>query len=139
MSKSPGHREHPEHKVDEERLHERWQVTAGGQVLADSDDVIRVDEDGAPPRIYFPRANVRMDKLARSPTETKCPFKGTAHYFNVKNVDGKELRDAVWSYEEPFDEHADLKDRLAFWDEKMPELVVTRVDSAATEAASPAT
>ncbi len=121
--KSPGHREHPEHKVIEKHIGRRMKVEVGGEVVAESSDVIEVDEDGNPPRFYFPRGDVRMEKLTRTETTSKCPFKGTAHYFGV-HAGGRDLDDVVWTYEEPFEEHAGLKDRVAFWSEKSPAITV---------------
>jgi uncharacterized protein (DUF427 family) len=123
MSKSPGHEKWPDHKVAERHLGKRVKAEIGGEVMADSTDVIVVEEDGNPARYYFPRADVKMDRLERTASTTKCPFKGTAHYYSI-NAAGKKLEDAVWTYEEPFDEHADLKDRVAFYDDKVPEIEI---------------
>jgi uncharacterized protein (DUF427 family) len=123
MSKSPGHQQWPDHRVKERHLPERVTVKAEGEVVADSSDVIIVEEDENPARYYFPRADVKMDKLERSETTTQCPFKGTAHYYSV-NASGKRLEDAVWTYEEPYDEHRELKDRVAFYDDKVPGLEI---------------
>lgn len=127
MSKSPGHQKWPEHKVRETPVGQRITVELNGQVIADSRDAIRVDEDGSPARYYFPRGDVTMDKLQRTASTSECPFKGTAHYFSLSMESGNGgtpgvatglLDDAVWTYEEPFDEHQALKDRVAFYDDK---------------------
>ena len=123
MNKSPGHEQWPNHKVEEERLDHAMTVELGGETIARSNSVIRVKEDGHPDRYYFPRTDVKMTQLQRSPTVTTCPFKGQAHYFNVQ-AGGKIYKDAVWTYEDPYDEHRDLQDRVAFYDDKIPEILV---------------
>jgi uncharacterized protein (DUF427 family) len=124
MSKSPGHQRNPEHKVQETRLSQKVTAALDGKVIADSGDVIRVDEDGAPPRYYFPRSAVHVDKLDRTKTMTTCPFKGAASYYTITQG-GRKFEDAIWSYEDPYDEHAALKDRVAFYDEKHPAITLT--------------
>ena len=122
---SPGHRDHPEHRVDERPVRGRLRAVLGADVLADSDDVIEVDEDGNPPRYYFPRANVRMDRMSPGDTRTYCPFKGEASYFTMEFLDGQ-MPDAAWTLKQPYDEHADLKDRVAFYSEKFDDLQFKR-------------
>jgi uncharacterized protein (DUF427 family) len=121
--KSPGHRKWPEHKVTEKHIDGRVRVEVNGELIADSRDVVKVEEDHHPPRYYFPRADVKMDKLSRSATTTECPFKGTAHYFGIRAGD-ETLEDSVWTYEDPYEEHQTLKDRVAFYDDERPEISV---------------
>jgi uncharacterized protein (DUF427 family) len=123
MARSPGHRNWPGHKVREQHLGDRMIVRIDGDVVADSNDIVRVDEDGAPARYYFPRDSVRMDRMRRTATTTECPFKGMARYFTL-SAGGKQLDDAAWSYEDPYEEHLDLKDRVAFYDDRLPEIEV---------------
>lgn len=122
---SPGHREHPEHRVNERHVQGRLRAQLGADVLADSDDVIEVDEDGNPPRYDFPRDCVRMDRMGPSDTRTCCPFKGEASYFTMEFLDGQ-MADAAWTLKDPYDEHADLKDRVAFDGEKFDGLQFRR-------------
>ena len=103
---------------------QRMAVRVNEDLIAESSDVIRLEEDGHPVRYYFPREHVRMEKLRASARTTQCPFKGTARYFDV-NAGGKLLQDAVWSYEEPYDEHRELAGRLAFYDDQQPQIKVT--------------
>ncbi|HWT17895.1 MAG TPA: DUF427 domain-containing protein [Variovorax sp.] len=123
MSKSPGHQKWPDHQVREEPLRQPMEVEVEGVVVASSADVIKVVEDKSPVRYYFPRTDVHTEKLKRSQTTTECPFKGTASYYSL-NMGERQLDDAIWSYEDPYDEHQALKGRMAFYEEKFPEIHV---------------
>jgi uncharacterized protein (DUF427 family) len=71
-------------------------VELDGEVLAESDRAVELDETGLPTRFYIPRDDVRLELLQRSATTSHCPFKGDATYFSAGRV-----KDAFWVYEEP--------------------------------------
>src|SRR5690349_16681463 len=111
--KSPGHQKWPEHRVREKHVDGRVFVEVDGEMIADSNDVIAVEEDEHPIRYYFPRQDVKA-ALDQTETTTECPFKGLASHYDLVVGDHK-LHDAVWSYENPYDEHHDLEHRVAFY------------------------
>jgi len=91
-----------------------WTVRAGGAVLGESADALELSEGDYPAVIYFPRADIAMAFLDPTDRTTHCPHKGDASYFSVVTK-SKTLENAVWSYENPHDDVARIKDHLAFY------------------------
>jgi uncharacterized protein (DUF427 family) len=112
---APGYASKPEHRVDILPETRRVRVTYGGAVIADSRKALRIEETGHGPVHYLPEKDVRTDLLRPTEHSTHCPFKGDASYFSLKN--GPE--NAVWSYEQPYDELLAIKDLLAFYPDKV--------------------
>ena len=111
---APGYAERPEHRVELERRGGRVTVRFAGAVVADSRDAVTVLETGHSSVHYLPRSDVRTDLLQRTARSTYCPFKGAASYWTL-TVDGRVAENAVWSYETPYDECRELRDRMAFY------------------------
>jgi uncharacterized protein (DUF427 family) len=63
---------------------------------------------------YFPEDSIRKEFFQLSLTQTVCPWKGTARYYDVV-VDGKRNKDAAWYYPKPSAAAKQIKDRVAFW------------------------
>lgn len=78
-------------------------------VLAESDDCVVVEGNQ-----YFPPAAVRTEHLRASDTHTKCPWKGTAHYYDVV-VNGTVNKDAAWYYPQPLPAARNITGYVAFW------------------------
>jgi uncharacterized protein (DUF427 family) len=117
----PGYKQNPEHRIETKPAGVRVQVTYKGEVIADTRDAIQLNESKYPPVYYLPRTDVKMERFTRSSHTTYCPFKGTASYFSV--ADGAE--NAVWTYEQPYDEVSVIKERLAFYPNKVDSITVT--------------
>jgi len=85
-------------------------ATFGGNVIAESNDVKRVEGI-----TYFPTEDVRTDLLVESPTTTRCFWKGKASYWHVQGADDLGL-DAAFAYENPWPLGKPfVKDRVGFW------------------------
>ena len=72
----PGYKDHPEHRVETEPAGVRVQVTFNGELIADSNNAIKLEETGHEPVYYLPRNDVKMERLTRTDHRTRCPFKG---------------------------------------------------------------
>lgn len=91
-----------------------WVVRAGGAVLGESADALELTEGDMPPVIYFPRDDIAMAFLDATDHSTHCPHKGDASYFSIVTK-SRTLENAAWSYENPKDDVARIKDHLAFY------------------------
>ena len=120
MNPAPGFKKYPEHRLTTQPARVRVQVRYNGELIADTTGAVEMHEKSssgkvvAPVVYYLPRKDVRMERLARSEHHTQCPFKGTASYYSVK--EGPE--NAVWSYEQPYDEMLAIQEMLAFYPAK---------------------
>ncbi|MCG8359555.1 MAG: DUF427 domain-containing protein [Kiloniellales bacterium] len=92
----------------------RVKVVFNGFSVADSRRALILRETRYPPIYYLPREDVRMDLLERTTHRTYCPFKGNASYWTLA-VGEERAENAAWSYEEPYDEVAEIKDYIAFY------------------------
>jgi uncharacterized protein (DUF427 family) len=112
---APGFKTHPGHQIEIKTAPQRVRVTAGGKVIAETGEALAMKEGSYPVVYYIPRKDVKMDRLVRTAHSTHCPFKGDASYFSLQ--DGPE--NAVWSYEQPYDEMIAIRNYLAFYPNKV--------------------
>lgn len=101
-----------------------WTVRAGGAVIGESSEALELIEGDYPPVIYFPRSDIAMAFLDDSDKTSHCPHKGEARYFSVVTK-STTLENIVWSYEDPREDVAPIKDYLAFFN--VPEITLERI------------
>lgn len=112
------HARDPYTRVDILNSSRRVRIEVDGQTVADSTNGMFLFETNLPTRYYLPKTDVRMDLLTPTDLRTHCPYKGTASYWSV-TVDGDTHDNLVWSYPSPLPESADIRGRVAFYDEKV--------------------
>jgi uncharacterized protein (DUF427 family) len=91
---------------------------AGGALIARSERALELIEGSYPPVVYFPREDVAMDLLDRTPRATTCPHKGEASYFSIVTPSVR-LENAVWSYEAPRQHVGAIAGHLAFYPDRV--------------------
>jgi len=79
------------------------------QVIADSDDTTVIENNH-----YFPIESINSDFFEPSEHRTICPWKGTAHYFDIV-VNGERNKNAAWFYPETKEAASNIEGRIAFW------------------------
>ena len=93
---------------------QRITATFNGETVVDSARAVIMHETRLPNVYYFPREDVRMEYLERTPHRTNCPFKGNASHWSL-TVGDRTAENAAWSYEEAFDEAASVTGYVAFY------------------------
>jgi uncharacterized protein (DUF427 family) len=93
------------------------EVRLGGELVAETDRAMRLEETGLPARYYLPRDDVRMDLLRATTFHTTCPFKGEASYWSA-DVGGESHDGIVWAYETPIEAAADIAGLLSFYPDR---------------------
>ncbi|KAF2123070.1 hypothetical protein BDV96DRAFT_482137 [Lophiotrema nucula] len=93
-------------------------VALDGVTLAETTAPLFLLETSLRTRYYIPPTSVKWEYLTKSDTETVCPYKGKANYYNV-TTEGKEYKDLVWYYVYPTSESELVAGHLCFYNEKV--------------------
>lgn len=104
----------PDHPITVEPTQARVVVKAGGRVVADSRNAFTLQESTYPAVQYIPLADVDSGVLESTDHETYCPYKGEASYYSL-NAGDVQGENAVWTYRQPYDAVAPIKDHVAFY------------------------
>jgi uncharacterized protein (DUF427 family) len=71
---------------------------------------------------YIPRGDVDMSLLQSSDHSTYCPYKGDCSYYSIP-LAGDRGRNAVWTYETPYDPVAQIRGHVAFYPDRVDSMV----------------
>ena len=108
----------PDHPITITPTPSRVVVTVGGRVVADSRNALTLQEASYPAVQYVPRADVDLSQLERTTHATYCPYKGDCAYYSVP-AGGERAVNAVWTYEQPYDAIAAIRDHVAFYPDRV--------------------
>ena len=103
-----------ENPVQLEPNNRRLRVLVDGVLVADTIRSLYMFEVGHVPVYYFPKADVRFDRLEHTDRSTHCPRKGDAEYWSIV-VGDRRIDDAVWGYPSPIEDAPDLSAYVAFY------------------------
>ncbi|TIV99799.1 MAG: DUF427 domain-containing protein [Mesorhizobium sp.] len=115
---APGFQRNPDKVITIELYRGAVVVRAGDVVVARSTRARLLSEPPYPAVFYIPFDDIDFGKLARTEHSTHCPYKGDASYWSVLPA-GESGKDAMWAYEQPFDEMTEIRDHGAFYTSKV--------------------
>src|ERR1700737_1799209 len=104
----------PDHPITISPAEGKVRVTVAGRIVAESTRALRLEEKGYPPVYYLPRTDADTSLLVRTTHRTYCPYKGDAQYYSIP-IGGTKSENSVWTYEEPYEAVAGIKEYLAFY------------------------
>jgi uncharacterized protein (DUF427 family) len=113
-----GHPRDPFHRIEIVHSSRSVRVERDGVVLAESTSPYLLLEAPLPVRYYLPPEDISDAVLQPSSTRTLCAYKGQASYWSLESED-----DIAWSYPAPLREAAEVKDRIAFFNERVDLIV----------------
>jgi uncharacterized protein (DUF427 family) len=108
----------PDHPITVSPHAGRIVVRLEGKIVADTSRALALKEANYPVTYYIPRVDADMALLERTDHATYCPYKGDCSYFNIP-LGGERSRNAVWTYENPYDAVAAIRDHLAFYPDRV--------------------
>ena len=92
-------------------------VRVNGEVVAETDAALTLQESTYPAVQYVPLADVVDSALSRSDNTTYCPYKGEANYYHVTTGEST-VDDAIWTYEQPYPAVGEIVGHVAFYANK---------------------
>ena len=107
-----------QHPITIEPTKGHVRVRVNGEIVADTDAALQLQESTYAAVQYIPMGDVVQDVLTRTDTNTYCPFKGEASYYSVTTASGDTVQDAIWTYEHPYDAVAAIAGHVAFYPDK---------------------
>jgi uncharacterized protein (DUF427 family) len=119
QTKIPG----PDHPIAITPTQGHVVVTLNGRTVADTRRALTLKESTYPPVQYVPLADVDPELLAASDHTTWCPYKGEASYYSLP-AGGARSVNAIWSYRQPHDAVAAIKDHVAFYPDRIDSIEV---------------
>lgn len=118
MSSRPILQPGPNHPITIEPADTRIVVSVAGQVVADTENAVILREADYPPVAYVPLKDVEVSLLQESDHSSYCPYKGECSYYSVP-IGGEAAVNAVWRYKEPYEAVAQIRDRVAFYPDRV--------------------
>jgi uncharacterized protein (DUF427 family) len=108
----------PDHPITIEPSTAHVTVSSNGQAVAETRSALALHEASYPVAYYVPLADVDPSVLRPSSTTSYCPFKGEASYYDVVTPTGT-VKDAIWTYEKPYDAVAEIAGHVAFYADRV--------------------